>query len=190
MSRSRLGLSMVYGFAQQTGGHVSIESRLGVGSAVTIVLPAITMADVEAREGSGTPKRSAHGERILVVEDEPSVLQFVTSQLVGLGYEVEAVSTGPDALELLMRDRNFDLLFTDVVMPKGISGIELAKRARQLKPALKVLLTSGYSEDAFEQHGRPEEGTLLLRKPYRRKELAETMLRVLSHERGSVGLGA
>jgi PAS domain S-box-containing protein len=187
---SGLGLSMVYGFAQQTGGHVSIESRLGVGSAVTIVLPAITMADVEAREGSGTPKRSAHGERILVVEDEPSVLQFVTSQLVGLGYEVEAVSTGPDALELLMRDRNFDLLFTDVVMPKGISGIELAKRARQLKPALKVLLTSGYSEDAFEQHGRPEEGTLLLRKPYRRKELAETMLRVLSHERGSVGLGA
>jgi PAS domain S-box-containing protein len=182
---SGLGLPMVYGFAQQSGGHVCVESEPGRGTAVTIVLPAVTVAGAEPRAGNAPATQAARGERILVVEDEPSVLRFVTSQLISLGYEVAAVSTGPDALDLLGRDRDFDLLFTDVVMPKGISGIELARRARQLKPALKVLLTSGYSEDVFEQHGRPEEGTLLLRKPYRRKELAETVLKVLGRDHGA-----
>ncbi|HEX2556415.1 MAG TPA: PAS-domain containing protein [Microvirga sp.] len=176
---SGLGLPMVYGFAQQTGGHVSIESQVGVGTTVTIVLPAIAAADRRTEKTEDAPEMVAHGERILVVEDEPGVLRFVTSQLVSLGYEVEAVSTGPDALEVLARRQEFDLLFTDVMLPKGMSGVELARRARELVPDLKVLLTSGYSEDVFEHHGRPDANTLLLRKPYRRRELAETLRRVL-----------
>ena len=90
--------------------------------------------------------------------------------------------TGPDALELLTRDSRFDLLFSDVVLPKGMSGVELAQRAREMKPDLKVLLTSGYSEDVFEHHGRPEKGTPLLRKPYKRSALAAMLTKVLASE--------
>ena len=96
-----------------------------------------------------------------------------------LGYDVTAVSTGPDALSLLNGRERFDLLFTDVVLPKGMNGIELSRRAKQVRPDLKVLLTSGYPTEAFEDQGSPQEGTPLLRKPYRRKELAETLSAVL-----------
>ncbi|HEX2552920.1 MAG TPA: PAS domain S-box protein [Microvirga sp.] len=176
---SGLGLSMVYGFAQQSGGHVAIESRPGQGTAVTILLPAVTSvaAVVPVRE----PDRPTipGRERVLLVEDEPQVLQFVSAQLVGLGYDVTAVSAGPDALDLLREDSRFDLLFTDVVLPRGMSGVELASQARQIRPGIKVLLTSGYPEEVFEHHGSPERGTLLLRKPYKRKDLAETLRKVL-----------
>jgi CheY-like chemotaxis protein len=85
-----------------------------------------------------------------------------------------------DALEALARDRSFDLLFTDVVLPKGLSGVELARQARAFKPEIRVLLTSGYSEEVFEAHGRPDENTPLLRKPYKRKELAEALREALA----------
>ncbi|HEX2554727.1 MAG TPA: PAS domain S-box protein [Microvirga sp.] len=177
---SGLGLSMVFGFAEQSAGHVSITSKPREGTAVTIVLPAFAggSAQQEAPE-TGAILPVAGKIRILVVEDEPQVLQFVSTQLVSLGYEVTAVANGPDALELLEQDQDFALLFTDVVLPKGMNGVELTKRARTIRPRLKVLLTSGYSEEAFEHHGRPEEGTQLLRKPYRRKELADTLRKVL-----------
>ena len=80
---------------------------------------------------------------------------------------------------LLQHPRSFDLLFTDVVLPRGMSGVEVARRAQAIDPNLKVLLTSGYSEDVFEQHGRPDEGTLVLRKPYRRNDLVGTLRHVL-----------
>jgi CheY-like chemotaxis protein len=124
------------------------------------------------------PAPLAGRERVLLVEDDPQVLQFVSSQLVSLGYEVTA---GPDALELLRDGAPIDLLFTDVVLPKGMSGVELARRAKEIRPSLKVLMTSGYPEEAFQHHGRPEEGTLLLHKPFRRKQLAETLKRVLEN---------
>jgi PAS domain S-box-containing protein len=176
---SGLGLSMVYGFTQQTGGHVSIESRERVGTSVTLVLPAIATIEMQVHERDMTPELVAPIERILLVEDEPAVLSFVSTRLLSLGYEVKAVSTAPDALDLLARDQDFSLLFSDIVLPKGMSGVELVRRARELKPDLKVLLTSGYSEEVFAQHGRPDEGTLLLRKPYKRRELAETLRKVL-----------
>jgi PAS domain S-box-containing protein len=174
-----LGLSMVYGFAQQTGGHVSIRSREGEGTAVTILLPSAGGGFIEVAEDTREPVPSPGRERILVVEDEPQVLQFVSSQLVSLGYAVTAVSTARDALDLIEQGRCFDLLFTDVVLPQGMSGVELARQAKSLCPELKVLLTSGYSEETFEHHGRPDPSTLLLRKPYRRRELAETLRAVL-----------
>jgi CheY-like chemotaxis protein len=176
---SGLGLSMVYGFAEQSGGHVKIHSKEGKGTAVTILLQAITSDTAQPGLEAEEPAPETGKERVLVVEDEPQVLQFVSNQLLSLGYEVTAVSTGPDALDVLRQGDRFDLLFTDVVLPKGISGVELAKQATQISPGLKVLLTSGYSEEVFEHHGKPDEDVLLLRKPYKRKELAETLRRVL-----------
>ena len=107
------------------------------------------------------------------------VLQYATAQLVSFGHEVSATSAGPDALRLLEEDRSFDLLFSDVVLPKGMSGVELARRAQALKPELRILLTSGYSEEAFRHYGRPEPGTVLLRKPYRRSVLADAIRQAL-----------
>jgi CheY-like chemotaxis protein len=169
---------MVYGFAQQSGGHVSIESAPGKGTSVTIFLPAVVGAAAGLVPEEARPAALGR-ERVLLVEDEPQVLQFVSAQLVSLGYDVTAVSAGPDALDLLREELRFDLLFTDVVLPKGMSGVELARQARRIRPGIKVLLTSGYPEEAFEHHGSPEHGTLLLRKPYKRKTLAETLRKVL-----------
>jgi PAS domain S-box-containing protein len=177
---SGLGLSMVFGFAQQSAGHVGIESKVGLGTAVTIVLPAVTgEVDQPSHQQVLEPVSAAKKASILVVEDEPQVLQFVSAQLVGLGYEVAAVSTGQDALDLLEQGRTLDVLFTDVVLPKGVSGVELARRVRAIRPGIKVLLTSGYPEDVFEQHGGREQSTPLLHKPYRRKELVEALQGIL-----------
>ncbi|HEX2554726.1 MAG TPA: PAS domain S-box protein [Microvirga sp.] len=183
---SGLGLAMVYGFAQQSGGHVSLESAVGEGTSVTIVLP-VMASEPAGQEESSQEKVAAvppTKKRILLVEDEPQVLQFVTAQLVSLGYEVTAVATGRDALDLLEEGVCFELLFTDIVLPQGMSGVELARRAAFICPELRVLLTSGYSEEMFEQHGRPPEKVPLLRKPYRRKDLLEALAQAFSSERG------
>jgi CheY-like chemotaxis protein len=170
---------MVYGFAEQSGGRVTIHSEVGKGTAVTMILPAVTI-ETEAVAATAPGRSAPRGrERVLVVEDEPHVLQFVSAQLISLGYDVTAVATGMDALQALARDTTFNLLFTDVVLPKGMSGVELARQAKAFRPDLKVLLTSGYSEDVFEQHGRLSSETLLLQKPYKRRELAETLRRAL-----------
>ncbi len=118
--------------------------------------------------------------KILVVEDEPAVRQLVSSQLESLGHEVTAVASGPEALHLLSLDDSFDLLFTDVVMPGGVSGVELALRARRAFGSdLKVLLTSGYPRDALEELGQPDTDMLLLRKPYRRQGLEKAVQEAL-----------
>jgi CheY-like chemotaxis protein len=159
---------------------VQIETREGIGTEVTLVLPGVTGTVAAAVAPSSGSFPRAEKERVLLVEDEPKVLQFASSQLENLGYDVTAVTNGPEALVLLGQGEPYDLLFSDVVLPKGMSGVELARRARELRPDLKILLTSGYSEEAFQHHGRPEQGTILLKKPYRRKELAEVIRKVLS----------
>jgi signal transduction histidine kinase len=137
---SGLGLSMVYGFAQQSGGHVTIKSTEGVGTSVTIVIPGVEgLADGSARTTPRQPIQVGTG-RVLLVEDEQPLLDFVTAQAKDLGYTVEAVADGHAALDLLNSKTRFDLLFTDVVLPKGISGIELAKQARAIDPDLKCSL--------------------------------------------------
>jgi CheY-like chemotaxis protein len=177
---SGLGLSMAYGFAEQSGGHISIKSQEGQGTSVTLMLRALTSSSAPPAPETEKPAPKGGKERVLVVEDEPRVLQFVSAQLVSLGYEVTAVSTGPDALSALKQGDRFDLLFTDVVLPKGMSGVELAEHARQIRPDIKVLLTSGYSEGVFQQQGTADgKGIPLLRKPYRRKALAEMLRNVL-----------
>jgi signal transduction histidine kinase/ActR/RegA family two-component response regulator len=176
---SGLGLSMVYGFAEQSGGYVSIASKEGEGTSITIVLPA-TQAPALADEPDRDMQSAVRGEeRVLVVEDEPHVLQFVSSLLRRLGYRVTAASTGAEAIMLLQQRSSFDLVFTDVVLPRGMSGIEVARQARVIDPHIRVLLTSGYAEEVFEQHGRPDEHTRLLSKPYKSRELARAVREAL-----------
>lgn len=179
---SGLGLSMVYGFAQQTGGYVSIESKVGQGASVTIVL----LATAEKQTRGPSDRRVADvrpgRERILVVEDEFRVLQFVTSQLSALGYDVYSALSGDQGLTLLKEFHHFDLLFTDVVLGGGMSGIELVRHARDIQPNLKVLLTSGYPETVFEHHGRLDSEVELLPKPYKRTDLAEAVHKALEQD--------
>jgi len=174
-----LGLSMIYGFAQQSGGHVRIESQVGEGTAVTILLRAVTGNLAHAGEAAApAPIRRGQG-RVLLVEDEPSVRVFMRTQLESLGYDVTDVGDGPSALELLRMGASFDLLLSDVVLPKGMSGVEIARETQTLHPSIRVLLTSGYSEEVFKDHGRPKGDIPLLRKPFRRRELAEAIRQAL-----------
>jgi CheY-like chemotaxis protein len=172
---------MVYGFAQQSGGHATIKSSEGEGTAVTLLLPAVSrnLARPTASSSNSNSAERQYKVRVLVVEDEPAVRQFVATQMTALGYSVEAVATGSEAVRLLERDTDFELLLTDIVLPGGMSGVELAKRARRINADIKVLLTSGYPKETFEHHGSPEADMPILRKPYRRGELAEAVRRVL-----------
>jgi PAS domain S-box-containing protein len=173
-----LGLSMVYGFVKQSGGHIKIYSETGQGTTIRIYLPRAFEAarenEVEAPGGEPGGR-----ERILLVEDDPLVRQHAEAMLRSLGYTVLAAKSGPEALPILAGAEALDLLFTDVVMPGGMSGRELADRAHSLRPGLKVLFTSGYTENAIVHQGRLDPGVQLLRKPYRRRDLALKLRSVL-----------
>ena len=170
-----LGLSMVYGFARQSGGHVRIMSKVGVGTTVQILLPSVERMASSA--SAGQPIQAGGGcERILVVEDQEDVRSFVSAHLKGLGYKVTAVGDAIAALEQIRNGTPFELLFTDIIMPGGVDGIELAERARKLTPCMKVLFTSGYSDRAIERQREFLDGDVpLLKKPYRRAELARAV---------------
>ncbi|MCW5772792.1 MAG: PAS domain S-box protein [Rhodospirillaceae bacterium] len=167
-----LGLSMIYGFARQSHGHVRIESEVGRGTTVRLYLP---RAAEEARsEPAADPvplRAPSGGASVLAVEDNPEVRGVAVALLAELGYRVIEAADAAEALAILERGAAIDLLFTDIVMPGGMSGLELAEAARRLRPGLAVLFTSGYAEGALQ----PGAGALprnLLRKPYRREELA------------------
>ncbi|WIJ23408.1 PAS domain-containing hybrid sensor histidine kinase/response regulator [Devosia sp. RR2S18] len=161
-----LGLSQVYGFIRQSGGHIRIYSELGQGTSVKLYLPRASseevLADPELREsaaetGSGT---------ILICEDEPELRNFGAEALRELGYQVLEAGDGHQALDLLAQHPTTALLFTDVGLPNGMNGRQLADRARQSRPDLKVLFTTGYTRNAIVHHGRLDPGVLLLTKPY------------------------
>jgi CheY-like chemotaxis protein len=118
-------------------------------------------------------------ETILLVEDDAQVMQLVTSQMESLGYRVLAAANGQQALKLLSEDQSAALMFTDIVMPGGMNGRQLAHAALQLRPNLKVLYTSGYTQNAIVHHGRLDEGVQYLAKPYRRGDLARKLRQVL-----------
>ncbi|HEX2555456.1 MAG TPA: ATP-binding protein, partial [Microvirga sp.] len=178
---SGLGLSMVYGFAQQSGGHVSIESRPGEGTAVTILLPAVDAGSPENADDAG-PARLGRG-RVLVVEGEPQRRHLVCTQLADLGCAVEAASTGADALDALTRDARFDVLLLGAVLPQGQSGVELAQRARGINPGFAVILASDRPEGAPGPQGPLEPGTVLLHRPFRHEDLAAALRQVLDPDR-------
>ncbi len=183
---SGLGLSQIYGFAKQSGGHVKIYSELGHGTTVKLYLrqaPSEVSA-ATAIDEILAPKPTGN-ETILVVEDDEMVREFVTAQLRGLGYTVLAASDGHDALSLMGRHEQVDLLFTDVILPRGLKGSELALKVREQRPLIGVLYTSGYAENAIVHHDRLDPGVHLLPKPFRKADLAKKVREVLDGPRPS-----
>jgi PAS domain S-box-containing protein len=177
---SGLGLSMVYGFVKQSNGHVAIYSEPGLGTTVRIYLPAVTMA-AERAPGLPPVETVATGrESVLVAEDDPFVRSYAVTCLSSLGYRVIEAMDGREALQKLADGAHADILFTDVVMPGGINGWELAERAREIQPGLKVLLTSGYALETLAERGRLPAGAIILNKPYRKAELAKRLREALS----------
>ncbi|WP_027542566.1 CHASE3 domain-containing protein [Bradyrhizobium sp. WSM2254] len=175
---SGLGLSMVYGFVKQSGGHIKIYSEEGHGTTIKLYLPPGEGA-IEAA-APVAPQAEGGAETIFVVEDDPLVRNFVTAQLQGLGYQTVAAPDSRAALQLIEAGQAFDLLFTDVVIPGGMSGRELAEEVAKRRPGLKVLYTSGYTDNAIVHHGKLDDGVLLLTKPYRRNQLAEMIRKALN----------
>jgi len=173
---SGLGLSMVYGFVEQSGGHLHIDSRLGYGTRVDLYLP-VAQSAATAPTAVASPLSAGAGEAILVVEDEPAVRDIAAAFVQSLGYRVHAVGDATEALEYLSANPDIALLFSDVMLGTGMNGNELGRVARQRRPGLTVLLASGY-EDAIPSPGT-EESFELLRKPYRREDLAAAIRRNL-----------
>ncbi|MGY8631626.1 CHASE3 domain-containing protein [Bradyrhizobium sp. 14AA] len=174
---SGLGLSMVYGFVKQSGGHIKIYSEEGHGTTIKLYLPpgeGMTEATAPV-----APQAEGGAETIFVVEDDSLVRNFVTAQLRSLGYKTIAAPDSRAALELIEAGEPFDLLFTDIVIPGGMSGRELAEKVATMRPGLKVLYTSGYTDNAIVHHGKLDDGVMLLTKPYRRNQLAEMIRKAL-----------
>lgn len=179
-----LGLSMVFGFVKQSGGHVEIDSELGQGTTVRLYLPPSETAAPATPAAFNEVAGPSAETTVLVVEDNASVRELAARQLEILGYSVLEAEDGPAALALLEAGRGVDLLFTDLLMPGGMSGLELARAARRLRPGLAVLLTSGNTEAALadaEPDGTPP---LILPKPYRKEELARKVREALNHDPG------
>lgn len=178
---SGLGLSTVYGFAEQSNGTVTIASEPGKGTTVNLYLPRFRQA--EAEEAPDAPAKEAEpetGQRILLVEDQPELRNHVEKLLTRLGYAVTAAEDGKEALSLLDQGQKFDLLFTDVILPGGMNGQQLAEEVRKTDPRMKVLFTSGYPAFAFEHLGIDDLDNLrLLRKPYRTADLKAALADVL-----------
>jgi signal transduction histidine kinase/ActR/RegA family two-component response regulator len=168
---SGLGLSMVYGFAKQSGGHVKIYSEEGRGTTIRLYLPPAKGKGLTALAPDAPLPQG--GETILVVEDDRLVRDFVIVQLRALGYKTIPASTAAEALTRIDAGESFDLLFTDIIMPGGMNGQELAEEVRRRRPGARVLYTSGYTDNALIEHGRINQDALLLTKPYRKSELAK-----------------
>ena len=182
-----LGLSMAYGFVKQSGGHIRIYSELGHGTTIRIYLPRTNEEVVEPLTRRGTAPAGGL-ETILVVEDDRRVQATVIEMLTGLGYTALKADHAEEALVILQSGIHVDLLFTDVVMPGPLKSPEMARRAVQLNPDLRVLFTSGYTQNAIVHGGRLDPGVELLSKPYSRDAL-DYKLRHLLGRRGS-GSGA
>jgi PAS domain S-box-containing protein len=171
-----LGLSMVFGFVKQSGGHIKIYSEEGHGTSVKMYLPRATGLNQTAAEELVSSNVEGGHEAILVVEDDLMVRRYVVTQVENLGYTTLEAANAAEALKIIDTAR-IDLLFTDVIMPGTMNGRQLVEEALKRKPSLKVLYTSGYTENAIVHHGRLDSGVLLLAKPYRKSELAR-MLRL------------
>lgn len=177
-----LGLSMVYGFAKQSGGHITIGSKVGVGTTINLYLPrSFEKEQVATRAGEGELLEGA--ETILLVEDDDEVREVALNMLSDLGYSVLEASGVEQALGLLAGDWHIDLLFTDVVMPGKETGQDLAERMRAIRPDVAVLFTSGFVQDSIVHDGRLDEGVQLIEKPYTQPQLAQKIRDVLGcHE--------
>ena len=183
---SGLGLSMVYGFVQQSGGHFDISSKIGEGTTVRLFLPRssrqLARPD-EAASFSSVPEK--HGEQILLVEDQAAVRRLANRILTRQGYHVLEAADGKAALRILAGHAGIDLLFTDVVLPGGMSGVELARAAKADRTDLRVLYASGYASELVLDDLGHSEDTLLVRKPFHADDLIRLVRRTLDQPMGS-----
>jgi PAS domain S-box-containing protein len=162
-----LGLSQVYGFIRQSGGEVIIDSKEGEGTTISIYLPAVVSDTLDAS--------ASHTERVLIVEDEPDLMDVAASLFTSMGYEVVTAASGREAIDVL-EHKDVDILFTDVVMPNGMDGLELAAYTREHYPDTKIMLASGYPLPALKQrHGKDFSEFAFVNKPYRLSDLARTL---------------
>lgn len=176
-----LGLSQVYGFVKQSGGHVKLYSELEQGTTVKIYLPRLLIEDhsVENASVQAIAPEGTTEETVLVVEDDDDVRTYSVDILRELGYRVIEAHDGPSALRLLERQTRVDLLFTDVVLPSGLTGAEVAAEVRKLRPEIRVLFTTGYARNAIVHHGRLDAGVNLIPKPFTYAQLAAKVRDVL-----------
>jgi CheY-like chemotaxis protein len=174
-----LGLSMVYGFVKQSAGHIKIYSEEGHGTTIKMYLPPGTATSAAARTAS-TASLEGGDETILVVEDDRLVRDYVLTQLRSLGYVTLEAAHAAEAIAIVKAGQAFDLLFTDVIMPGGLNGRQLADELQKIKPGLKVLFTSGYTDNAIVHGDRLDAGTNLLSKPYTSEALARKIRHVLA----------
>ena len=183
---SGLGLSMVYGFVKQSGGHVQIYSELGQGTAIKMYFPRLADASAvpawETAEVPQMPRSGEFHECILLVEDDDDVSRFVIDALSDIGYRVEHAATAAKALEILKSVPQIALLFTDVVLPGGMNGRELANEVKKLRPELPVLFATGYTRNAIIHHGRLDTDVDLLTKPFTTEALARKVRQVLENK--------
>jgi PAS domain S-box-containing protein len=179
---SGLGLSMVYGFVKQSNGHVSIYSEPGLGTTVRIYLPNVTPNGSRSSSQPAADEDALPGgnETILVVEDDPFVRSSVILRVESLGYKVVLAVDGREAVMKLRTNPEIDMLFTDIVMPGGMSGWEVAELAQQMRPGLPTVFTSGYALEALVDQGRAPVKSIVLTKPYRKAELAHRLREALA----------
>lgn len=180
-----LGLSMVFGFIRQSGGHVTIDSEVGGGTTVRLYLPDAPRSDEKVDAQPVRTIADGTGMQVLLVEDDADVRSLATKFLVDLGYGLSSAIDGPEALTTLDRMPRLDILLTDVVLPHGMNGVELAEAVREQRPDVSVLYMSGYTEDAVIHDGRLDPDANLLSKPFRKWELAHKLQQI----RNEAGLG-
>ena len=176
-----LGLATVHGIVKQSGGHIWVYSEPDRGTVFKVYLPVVDTVAGPPLDRPATPRSGTGGraETVLVVEDDPAVRRYIKIVLERQGYRVIAAADANDALEQMARGSvPIDLLMTDIVMP-GMSGLELASRAAELAPGLKVLLASGYTESMIMHHGMLDPGVPFLQKPYSPSQLADQVRAVL-----------
>ena len=182
-SGSGLGLSMIYGFMEQSGGHMTIESQEGAGTTVRLFFRRAAVGAADPPHGEGASELPlGTAETVLVVEDDPALGHLAVEMLAELNYTAIRAGDGREALQALRDNPQVGLLFTDVVLPNGMDGVMLADEARRMRPDLKVLFTSGYAETVFRRHSAGMEGSELVQKPYRLGDLAQKLNLVLGRE--------
>ena len=176
---SGLGLSMVYGFVKQSGGHITVHSELGQGATFKLYLPQINSEAAEAIEARPSTNIDAKGETILLIEDDPDLRALTQKLLERLDYVVWAAGDAAEAEQLLEEKGLPDLILSDIVLPNGVSGIEFAEKTSRKWPTLKIIFMSGYPEKAIPEHVRLPDDALLITKPFRQKELGQILRSLL-----------
>jgi signal transduction histidine kinase/CheY-like chemotaxis protein len=179
-SGTGLGLSMAHGFVRQSNGHIKLYSELGEGTVVKMYLPRIHGKDIESPNDQILPVDPLASETsILVVEDDPQFRVTVRTQLLSANYRVLTAENGRAALKILESDATIDLLLTDVVLPGGLNGRDISEQAKVLRPNIRVLYMSGYSENSIIHHGRLDKGVTLIQKPFQKLDLIREIIEAM-----------